>query len=54
VTRAFLPAMIGVGHGRIVNIASVNRPPLLANVGDGYAAGQAGMVGLTHAWLSKR
>ncbi|MFM0133226.1 SDR family NAD(P)-dependent oxidoreductase [Paraburkholderia sediminicola] len=49
VTRAFLPAMIGVGHGRIVNIASVTGP-LVANVGESaYAAAKAGMVGLTHA-----
>ncbi|CAB3782798.1 SDR family oxidoreductase [Pararobbsia alpina] len=48
VTRAFLADMIGAGHGRVVNIASVTGP-LAANVGESaYAAAKAGMVGLTH------
>lgn len=49
VTRAFLPAMLGKGHGRIVNVASVTGP-YVANPGEAaYSAAKAGMVGLTHA-----
>jgi 3-oxoacyl-[acyl-carrier protein] reductase len=48
-TRAFLPDMIGRGHGRVVNIASVTGP-LVSNIGESaYSAAKAGMVGLTHA-----
>lgn len=49
VTRAFLPAMLDAGWGRIVNIASVTGP-LVSNPGEAaYSAAKAGMVGLTHA-----
>ena len=47
VTRAFLPAMVEAGYGRIVNVASVTGP-LVSFVGTGaYSAAKAGMVGLT-------
>ena len=49
VTRAFLPAMIIQGRGRIINIASVTGP-LVSNEGEAaYSAAKAGLVGLTHA-----
>lgn len=47
--RAAVPAMREAGWGRIVNVASVTGP-LMASRGDvAYAAGKAGMVGLTRA-----
>lgn len=49
VTRAFLPAMVEKGHGRVVNIASVTGP-YVSNIGEAaYSAAKAGMVGMTHA-----
>lgn len=49
VTRAFLPAMVTAGWGRIVMMASVTGP-LVANPGEAaYSAAKAAMVGLTHA-----
>lgn len=48
-TRAALPHLRAVEHGRIVNVASVSGP-VLAFAGDvGYHAAKAGMVGLTRA-----
>ena len=49
VTHAYLPGMLAAGMGRVVNIASVTGP-LVASPGESaYAAGKAGMIGLTHA-----
>ncbi|MDB5479312.1 MAG: family NAD(P)-dependent oxidoreductase [Caulobacteraceae bacterium] len=48
VTRAFLPAMVGRRHGRVVNIASVTGPYVSSQGEAAYAAAKAGMVGLTH------
>lgn len=49
VTRAFLPGMVGEGHGRVINIASVTGP-YVSNIGESaYSAAKAGMVGLTKA-----
>lgn len=49
VSRAFLPAMIAQGWGRVVMVSSVTGP-IVSNPGDSaYSAAKAGMVGLTHA-----
>lgn len=49
VTRAFLPAMVDRGWGRVVMMASVTGP-LVSNPGESaYSTAKAGMVGLTHA-----
>lgn len=49
VTRAFLPAMVTQGWGRVVMMASVTGP-FVSNPGEAaYSAAKAGMVGLTHA-----
>jgi 3-oxoacyl-[acyl-carrier protein] reductase len=49
VTRAFLPAMLASGWGRVIMMASVTGP-LVSNPGDSaYSTAKAGMVGLTHA-----
>ena len=49
VTRAFLPAMLARGAGRVIMMASVTGP-LVANPGESaYAAAKAALVGLTHA-----
>lgn len=49
VTRAFLPAMVAQGWGRVVMMASVTGP-MVSNPGESaYSAAKAGMVGLTHA-----
>ncbi|ESY80329.1 short-chain dehydrogenase [Mesorhizobium sp. LNHC221B00] len=47
VTRAFLPAMVEAGHGRIVNVASVTGPLVSFEGTSAYSAAKAGMVGLT-------
>ncbi|UCI10733.1 SDR family NAD(P)-dependent oxidoreductase [Mesorhizobium sp. B1-1-8] len=49
VTRAFLPAMLSLGYGRIVNVASVTGPYVSNPGSSAYSAAKAGMVGLTHA-----
>lgn len=49
VTRAYLPAMVGAGHGRVIMMASVTGP-FVSNPGEAaYSAAKAAMVGLTHA-----
>lgn len=49
VSRAFLPAMVAQGWGRVVMVSSVTGP-IVSNPGDSaYSAAKAGMVGLTHA-----
>ena len=47
VTRAFLPAMVEAGYGRIVNVASVTGPLVSFEGTAAYSAAKAGMVGLT-------
>src|SRR6266700_3357442 len=47
VTKAALPAMTGRGWGRIVMVASVTGPVMAIRSDVGYAAANAGMVGLT-------
>ena len=47
VTRAFLPAMVEAGYGRIVNVASVTGPLVSFEGTSAYSAAKAGMVGLT-------
>jgi len=49
VTRAFLPAMLAKGYGRIVNVASVTGPYVSMPGSSPYSAAKAGMVGLTHS-----
>ena len=49
VTKAFLPAMLSEGYGRIVNVASVTGPYVSSPGSSAYSAAKAGMVGLTHA-----
>ncbi len=49
VSRAFLPAMVAKGWGRVVMVSSVTGP-VVSNPGDSaYSAAKAGMVGLTRA-----
>lgn len=49
VTRAYLPAMVEQGTGRIIMMASVTGP-FVSNPGEtAYSAAKAAMVGLTHA-----
>ena len=49
VTRAFLPAMVARGQGRVIMMTSVTGP-FVSNPGEAaYSAAKAGMVGLTHA-----
>ncbi|MEO5758389.1 MAG: SDR family NAD(P)-dependent oxidoreductase [Mesorhizobium sp.] len=47
VTKAFLPAMVEAGYGRIVNVASVTGPLVSFEGTAAYSAAKAGMVGLT-------
>lgn len=49
VTRAFLPAMLAAGYGRIVNVASVTGPFVSMPGSSPYSAAKAGLVGLTHS-----
>lgn len=49
VTRAYLPAMLAKGAGRVIMMASVTGP-IVSNPGESaYSAAKAAMVGLTHA-----
>lgn len=49
VTRAFLPAMVARGQGRVIMMASVTGP-FVSNPGEAaYSAAKAAMIGLTHA-----
>lgn len=49
VTRAFLPAMVAAGWGRVVMMASVTGPMVSSPGEAAYSTAKAGMVGLTHA-----
>ena len=49
VTRAFLPAMVERGYGRVVMMASVTGPLVSVAGSSAYSAAKAAMVGLTHA-----
>lgn len=49
VTRAFLPAMVTAGRGRVIMMASVTGP-FVSNPGESACStAKAGMIGLTHA-----
>lgn len=48
-TRAFLPAMIEAGYGRIVNVGSVTGTCVAIPGSSAYAAAKAAMSGLTRA-----
>lgn len=49
VTRAYLPAMVARGQGRVIMMASVTGP-YVSNPGESaYSAAKSAMVGLTHA-----
>jgi 3-oxoacyl-[acyl-carrier protein] reductase len=49
VSRAAIPGMREAGWGRIVNVSSVTGPVMASRADVAYAAGKAGMVGLTRA-----
>jgi 3-oxoacyl-[acyl-carrier protein] reductase len=49
VTRAVVPHLVAGGWGRIVNVASLTGPVMAMRDEAVYAAGKAGMVGLTRA-----
>ncbi len=49
VTRAFLPAMVTAGFGRVVNIASTTGPVSAMPDQSSYAAAKSALVGLTRA-----
>jgi 3-oxoacyl-[acyl-carrier protein] reductase len=49
VIRASLPHLLQAGWGRIVNVASVTGPVMAMRDDAAYAAGKAGMVGMTRA-----
>ena len=49
VTRAAVPHLQSRGWGRIVNVASITGPVMAIRNDAAYAAGKAGMVGMTRA-----
>lgn len=49
VTRAFLPAMLAAGYGRVVMMSSVTGPFVSFSGTSAYSAAKAALVGLTHA-----
>ncbi len=49
VTRALLPGMRAAGWGRVVTVASVSGAAMATRGDVAYAAGKAGLVGLTRA-----
>ncbi len=49
VTRLVLPAMLAVGHGRIVNVASTSGPVTAFGDDAAYHAAKAGLVGMTRS-----
>jgi 3-oxoacyl-[acyl-carrier protein] reductase len=49
VTRAAVPHLQKAGWGRVVNVASITGPVMAIRNDAAYAAGKAGMVGLTRA-----
>lgn len=49
VTRAFLPAMVAQGQGRVIMMASVTGPFVSSPGEAAYSAAKSAMVGLTHA-----
>jgi 3-oxoacyl-[acyl-carrier protein] reductase len=49
VTRAAVPHLQKTGWGRVVNVASITGPVMAIRNDAAYAAGKAGMVGMTRA-----
>lgn len=49
VTQAVLPAMLGSGYGRIINVSSTTGPVVSTPRDSVYSTAKAGMVGLTRS-----